>query len=421
MDRCNSPARWASKALFFLAAGLFFLSAPVHAAFPALPILDGLTELSTPPKLSAGSRLAQVTLATGDVRLVSANQTYSISNLGVDIAEGDVLVSGPSGRFRLLMEGGDVFQVGENSLLAVGPVTEKQQTVTVWRGMLTFYGFPSLQGEISARMMVYLPHGNVHLPTGKAGIHVSPSEDFSRLFAFKSSMAWQDGQGNQHRLSPGRGIRMGASEVREEPLSENAFTLQTSPEGPAVVAALQLYESKDYTAAIRAFTQVQKTFPYNSMAVYYLGLAYLAQDDLGPTIRHWRQYEKIDPEGARKNDISQNLTVLISKRMKEEVKEALAQEKSLIQSDVEPNSIAVSPFANKGQPKFEAMAKGITAMIIADLSKVPGIKVLERAKMQQLINEINLSKSGLVSEETRVRAGRLMKAEKLVMGDYAVE
>ena len=184
---------------------------------------------------------------------------------------------------------------------------------------------------------------------------------------------------------------------------------------------LQFYENKQYEKTITALTRVQAVFPYNSLVAYYLGLAHLAKDDLGPTISQWRLYEKIDPQGAQKNEVSQNLTVLISKRMKEEVSEALASEQSLSQSEPEPDSVAIPPFANKGQAKFNVMAKGITAMIIADLSKVPGVKVLERAKMQRLVDEIKLSQSGLVSEDTKVRAGRIMKAEKLVMGDYAVE
>jgi hypothetical protein len=60
-------------------------------------------------------------------------------------------------------------------------------------------------------------------------------------------------------------------------------------------------------------------------------------------------------------------------------------------------------------------------MVIADIAKVPNIKVLEREKVDRLLEEIKLSQSGLVNKETEVRAGRLLRAEKLVVGDYKVD
>ena len=67
------------------------------------------------------------------------------------------------------------------------------------------------------------------------------------------------------------------------------------------------------------------------------------------------------------------------------------------------------------------MAKGLAAMIIADLSKVPGLKVLEREKVQLLVNEAKLGDSGLADRASAVRSGRLMRAEKVVVGNFEVQ
>jgi uncharacterized protein YjcR len=64
----------------------------------------------------------------------------------------------------------------------------------------------------------------------------------------------------------------------------------------------------------------------------------------------------------------------------------------------------------------------LTAFVITDLAKVPGLKVLEREKLEKLIDEIKLSEKGdLVEKSARVRAGRIMRAEKLMIGDYLIE
>jgi hypothetical protein len=58
---------------------------------------------------------------------------------------------------------------------------------------------------------------------------------------------------------------------------------------------------------------------------------------------------------------------------------------------------------------------------IADLSKVPGLKVLEREKVQLLVNEAKLGDSGLADTASAVRSGRLMRAEKVVVGNFEVK
>ena len=56
-------------------------------------------------------------------------------------------------------------------------------------------------------------------------------------------------------------------------------------------------------------------------------------------------------------------------------------------------------------------------MLITDLSKIKGIKVLERVKMQALVEELGLGISGLVEAKTFPRVGRLLGAQHLVGGD----
>ena len=62
----------------------------------------------------------------------------------------------------------------------------------------------------------------------------------------------------------------------------------------------------------------------------------------------------------------------------------------------------------------------MAALLIADIAKVPGLKVLERVKIQTLLNEIKLAGSNLSSKESAVRSGRLLRAEKIVIGDYDI-
>jgi hypothetical protein len=60
-------------------------------------------------------------------------------------------------------------------------------------------------------------------------------------------------------------------------------------------------------------------------------------------------------------------------------------------------------------------SKGVMAKLIHELSNTPGLKVLERHKLDKLLEEIKLSESGLVTEETSVKSGKMIEEDILVI------
>jgi TolB-like protein len=119
--------------------------------------------------------------------------------------------------------------------------------------------------------------------------------------------------------------------------------------------------------------------------------------------------------------VPRTLTLLSSAALRAEVAQAVATETQVVSSPPEPNSIAVRAFLNQGDPAYRAMAKGLAAMVIADLSRVPGLNVLEREKVELLVGEAKLGDSGLADRNSAVRSGRLMRAEKVVVGNFEVK
>jgi TolB-like protein len=98
-------------------------------------------------------------------------------------------------------------------------------------------------------------------------------------------------------------------------------------------------------------------------------------------------------------------------------KQAVAQEKALKVATV-ANTVAVLYFFNRtGQPDLDPLQKGLTVMLITDLSKVKSLTVVERIRLQALAEELKLGVSGLVTENTAPRVGRLLGAYWLVGGN----
>ena len=82
------------------------------------------------------------------------------------------------------------------------------------------------------------------------------------------------------------------------------------------------------------------------------------------------------------------------------------------------NTIAVLYYANKtGKTKLTPLEKGVAVMLITDLAKVDQIQVVERIRLQALLDEIGLGETGLVDAETAPRVGKMLGAYYVNSGD----
>ncbi len=394
--------------------------APVkaEAAWPAAPELSRLPLAGKSSRRKVARSVGRVAVTVGDVRLAGENAASALPvRFDVSMAAGDTLMTGADGRGRVELPGGDFLHIGNNSLLRL-EANDNGPVVRVWRGELTAYGLPTWQGG-KKTIHIVTPSGRVDFRVGKLGMEVGGN---TKVMVYDNLVRWSGGKGDTRHLGAGERLTTGwgASVGRLEKDSEQKLTTNTSPEVPLLKEGLAAFSKKEYSSARSIFRQVQKAYPFNAQATYHLGLIHLKRNNLHGAISQWERYARIDPKGAKEKDIQKKLTLLISKRMKAEVKKALSNEKQLSSEPPVPNSIAVVPYENKGAKDYAVLAKGITAMIVSDLAKVPGVKVLERAKIQKLVDEIKLSQSGLVAEDTSVRTGKILKAEKMVLGNYAI-
>lgn len=223
----------------------------------------------------------------------------------------------------------------------------------------------------------------------------------------------------------GRGERPQLQAVDADILAENnqlsAAALAKQSVALRLKEGLEAFKQGDNAKAVDLLAEVKQMAPTESIASYYRGLAFLELDNKESALVELQEYRQNDAAGAVQRDVNQLITLLLADKLQREVQQAISEEASISDAQLEPNTIAVQPFVNKGSPQFATLAKGIAAMIISDLSQVPGLKVLERQKVQKLLDEIRLNQSGLVEAEAMVKAGRLVRAEKVVFGNFEVQ
>jgi tetratricopeptide (TPR) repeat protein len=366
---------------------------------------------------------AQIELCSGKAAIVSqANGVLQSVQNGMPLTNGAILQTAAetNSRCRVVFSNGDAVHVGAGSHISLVNHEDGANSLKLLKGQLVGYAMPRIEGRAHP-LRLETTAGALELMTGK--VFLSQLGTKTQLAVFSDLAHWRDKQGDQHIMA-GQMATFSASDtlaLAATPQNrELEVSTQNNPEIPAVSQALRAFHNKDMATAGQILSQVQLAFPYNGVAAYYLGLFSLNAGDLPTAIKHWQKYVLIDPKGAGEKHVKQHLTLLVTQSIKEEVQQAIKNENSISSLPPEPNSIAVHPLINKGDKKYLPIGKGITALVISDLAKVPGLKVLEREKIQKLLDEIKLSEHGPVDESTAVRSGKLLHAEKLMIGDYKI-
>ena len=84
--------------------------------------------------------------------------------------------------------------------------------------------------------------------------------------------------------------------------------------------------------------------------------------------------------------------------------------------------VAVLAFDNnsigKDAKDFDGIGKGVMDLLITDLASNPKVRVVDRDRVQQLLAEQNLTKSGAIDAETAVRVGKLLGACYSIYGGF---
>lgn len=80
--------------------------------------------------------------------------------------------------------------------------------------------------------------------------------------------------------------------------------------------------------------------------------------------------------------------------------------------------IAVLDFRNNGTPEYNYLQNGIADMLTTTFAASRKIRVVERAQLEKVVDELRLGLSGLIDERTAAEVGKISGAQYVVMGAY---
>ena len=194
---------------------------------------------------------------------------------------------------------------------------------------------------------------------------------------------------------------------------------QQRPNDPAVLTRLGIayYESKDYGKSrdvLRSASVIEsRSFP----AAVYLALAYEELGVLDSARASYNRAATLTQSSAQRDELSGRLGLLTRKELQQDARTALSQEAALASTPPVENTVAVFPFRYRGaNEELRPLERGLSHLILTDLSKVSRLRLLERERVQVLLDEMRLTDSNRVEPSSGARSGRMLRAARVVQG-----
>lgn len=177
------------------------------------------------------------------------------------------------------------------------------------------------------------------------------------------------------------------------------------------------YKKGDFDNAADAINKADQSDPLSHMC---RGLILEARGDYNLAIQSFSEALKFNPTPNTRALIKSRLDALIRESLQSEIASAVSQESTLGATDIPDNTIAVVKFDGSLLPKeISPIATGIGEFTMVDLAKVESLRLVERLKVEILLQELELAASNAADVAQAPRVGRLLGSKSVVTGKLA--
>lgn len=196
---------------------------------------------------------------------------------------------------------------------------------------------------------------------------------------------------------------------------ESAALNSSDPAAQLVLAAAYLQSDRAQTAA--SLLEKMVAAPgHPAEAAYFLGVAYEGLERSGDARHQYSAYLQQGTAARLRRAARGRLEALARSDLERALRSAVAQEASLGTTAPDSRVVGVFPFLNSLGGSLAPLGRALAELLTTDLSQTDRLRVVERAQVQRLLDEIRLAQSGSVDPATAVRAGRLLGAGRIVQG-----
>jgi len=194
---------------------------------------------------------------------------------------------------------------------------------------------------------------------------------------------------------------------------------KASPSSAPVQRSLGIayYKAARYPDARSALETATRLDPTDGTTALYLGLSAEELGDLAAAKKAYSSYITFGRTSRVRSQLQSRLAALTRKEIDADAKKAVQQEASLAGQPTSPMVIAVMPLRFSGpDSSLRPLERGFADLLTTDLARSSQLTLVERSRMQALLDEIKLQRSGATDAASNVRAGKMMRAGRVVQG-----
>ncbi|MEW6511668.1 MAG: CsgG/HfaB family protein [Bacteroidota bacterium] len=199
--------------------------------------------------------------------------------------------------------------------------------------------------------------------------------------------------------------------------------LVTNPQDAEAIRDLGViyFETKQYPQAREYLKKASLANDRDGKTMFYLGMTQEYDKDLRGALATYLNYTDIAESSPYRKLMEGRYQVVTRELIAQQFRELAADETALTNQATPSNAVAVFPLVYEaGDQKFSALGLGLAEMMTIDLGRVKRIRLVERMRVDELLNELKFSASSAVDPATAPRLGKFLSAGRIVGGRYAI-
>lgn len=216
------------------------------------------------------------------------------------------------------------------------------------------------------------------------------------------------------------GCAMGVPEVQPVDIPRLERAIAASPDDTDLQVQLGMaqFKASEYEAARQTLQSAIEAGDESGAAFLYLGMAQEELEDWSAAREAYNRYLTVGASSPARAEVRERLTLIGRNLLRAQAQQALAREQEITATEqIAPRSVAVLPLAfNSDRDDLEPLIYALSDMMITDFKVSNALVVLERARIQTLLDEMALTSAGYADASTGARAGRLLRAEHVFQG-----
>jgi len=179
------------------------------------------------------------------------------------------------------------------------------------------------------------------------------------------------------------------------------------------------------TKAYDHLKEAYRRMPTDPKTLFFLGLASEQVGRRNAALQLFQTFDEV-PADSRYHTLMQGrYEWLVRQDARQTMQELVAQEKARstenLTDRIDRQAVALMPLQYNGtDARYQPLGRGLAEMMATDLAQVDRVTVVERVRLQALLDELKLAESEAVDASTAPRVGRLLGAGRLVGGSYVI-